>query len=95
MPNCGVEAKSICQILWCCPSSRDVWGECSRKIQKCSIGRDDFFRVASGLLEKLEHEKFEFLATLARGIWLRRNGVVFGGKFLRPQLVVQNAMEVV
>jgi hypothetical protein len=72
-----VEVENTCHILWHCPSSNDVWGDCIRKIQNCSNGKEDFLQIACEPLEKLENEEFELIATTARRIWVRRNSVIF------------------
>jgi hypothetical protein len=92
-PICGVEVETISHILWSCPSSSDVWGACSKKIQKCSIAAMDFTQMLGQLLVKMEKEDIEFLATVARRIWLRRNSFVFGGDFLPPNCLIKNATE--
>lgn len=43
------------------------------KIQKYSTGGDDFQQITCELLEKLENEELELIATIARRIWLHRN----------------------
>jgi hypothetical protein len=60
-PICGMDVENICHILWCCPSACDVWGECSRKIKKCSIGGDDFFQVVAELLDKVGGKRIQFI----------------------------------
>jgi hypothetical protein len=39
-------------------------------------------------------EELCLFARIARGMWLRRNEVVHGGKFLHPTLLVQKAVHV-
>lgn len=46
------------------------------------------------LLNKLEKEDFELLATVAQRKWLHRNAVVFGGDLINPTQLVKNAKEV-
>ncbi|GLT70004.1 hypothetical protein SLA2020_421090 [Shorea laevis] len=58
--------------------------ESSRKIQKLSIVEDDGFLLFEQLLEHLEDSDLELVASIARHIWLRRNLVVFEGRFNPP-----------
>jgi hypothetical protein len=43
------------------------------------------------LLEKLDREEVELVATIARKIWLHRNIVIFGREFTHPSQVIQSA----
>lgn len=46
-------------------------------------------------MDRVEKGDFKLIATIARGIWLRRNAVVFGRKFLRPNQPVKNEKEAI
>jgi hypothetical protein len=43
-------------------------------------------------MTKLKMRTFLLVACVARRIWLRRNTVVFGGKFLSPAQIVQSTL---
>ncbi|GLT54196.1 hypothetical protein SLA2020_274150 [Shorea laevis] len=58
--------------------------ECKAKIQKLSILAIDGFHLFESLEELLDDADLELVSALARGIWLRRNSVIFGGHFLSP-----------
>jgi hypothetical protein len=45
---------------------------------------EDFLKKSCELLEKLEEEEFELLATVARRNWLCINSVVYGGDSSHP-----------
>jgi hypothetical protein len=66
---CSVEVENTCYILWRC----HVQGNSNSKIQKYSTGGEDFQQITCELLEKLENEEFELIATIARRIWLHRS----------------------
>lgn len=83
-PLCGLASETTDHILWDCASSTAVWAKCSRKIQKLSIVESDGLCLFEQLLSKLNVDDLEFVACLARSIWLRRNSVVFGGIFTPP-----------
>jgi hypothetical protein len=59
--------------------------------------RDDFFffffQIAGDLLENLEKEEFVLVLTMARGIWLRQNTMVFGREFQHSNHIVNYAGE--
>lgn len=46
--------ETTCHILWRCPSSNDMWGDCAKKIQNISNGGEDFMLILGVLLERLE-----------------------------------------
>jgi hypothetical protein len=59
-PICELDVKNTSHILWRCPSSNDVWGDCffSFKKQNALADRGDaFLHTLSELLEKLEKKE--------------------------------------
>jgi hypothetical protein len=76
-PLCGLALETIGHILWSCPSPKDVWTECTRKIHKCTSDENDFLNIMDKLLDKLDMEELHFIATVARQIWIRRNKFIF------------------
>jgi hypothetical protein len=44
-PLCEREKETTGHILWSCPSARDVWMECGRKIQKFPSAEEDFIKI--------------------------------------------------
>lgn len=53
-PICGRSEETVCHILWHCPSTHDVWSECSPKIQKPPSFDEDFGSIAEIILEWLD-----------------------------------------
>lgn len=41
------------------------------------------------LIDKCKEDELEFFATLVRGLWFRRNKVVYGGEFTPPNILIQ------
>jgi hypothetical protein len=87
-PLCKSETETVGHIIWSCESSKDVWAECCRSIQKCSSDEDGFLEIFVKLASKLSEEELQLAAGVARQIWMRRNSVVFGGEFLSPSTMV-------
>lgn len=66
---------------------------CSSQIQKRSSADEDFLSIVMDLFRVLDSEDMALVATLARCVWLRRNGVVFGRPITSPASVLQKARE--
>jgi hypothetical protein len=86
-PCCGKEEKSILHALWGCPSAQDVWGY--------TVGV--WGRILSCCLNIFwpgwAREIWTYLlAIVARKIWLRRNSLVFDGKFIHPNILFSEAV---
>jgi hypothetical protein len=92
-PMCGIEPETSGHIIWNCDSSKAVWMECGRRIQKLSLATDDGLGLFESWMGKLEQEELNFVSCMARRIWLRRNSVVFGGLISPPGLLVQSTKE--
>lgn len=90
-PMCGVMAETSGHIIWECESSKAVWMECNRKIQKLSIIAEDGLVWFAMLMDKLDEEELCLVSVLARRIWLHRNSVVFGGQLSSPTFLVHSA----
>jgi hypothetical protein len=92
-PCCELEVETTSHALWFCPASRDVWG-CGPKIfQKSSSMESSFLSLFEGFLGRFGSEELDFMAIVARRIWLRRNSVVFEGVFTSPFSVFSSASE--
>jgi hypothetical protein len=63
------------------------------KIQKRSIEHEDFVAIIETLQWDMKPNDMELIAVVARTLWFRRNGVVLGGTFSHPSLLVSNAVE--
>jgi hypothetical protein len=92
-PICGREMEIVSHVIWSCQSARDVWSECCRTIQKCSIVEGDFPSIFTTLSGKLNDEEMHMMARVARQIWMRRNTVVFEGEFLSLVTLVRQALD--
>jgi hypothetical protein len=81
-PICKQEGESVEHILWTCESARDVWAECSSKLQKCATMEATFASLFTELADRLDDDEMQMVGVVARLIWLQRNGVVFGKAYL-------------
>ncbi|XP_059458269.1 uncharacterized protein LOC132187853 [Corylus avellana] len=88
-PIYGLKTETVGHILWSCPSARDVWTECYPKLSKCASLEADFIDIMAHLLERLDADQLQFMASVARQIWLRRNLVVFGGELTEPSTIIR------
>jgi hypothetical protein len=88
---CYREAESTLHALWSCPAAKDVWGACGPKIQKMNSSYSDLKMVFTDLMGRCNAEEAELCAVVAKGIWTRRNGVVFGEDFVNPDALIRGA----
>lgn len=63
-PLRGRVEETTGHILWSYPSVRDVWMECSRKIQKLPCVEDGFIHIFERILEKLDEAEVQLCAVL-------------------------------
>jgi hypothetical protein len=90
-PICKQEGESVEHIIWTCESARDVWAECSSKLQKCATMEVTFANLFTELADRLDADEMQKVAVVARLIWLRRNSVMFGGDFMSPNHILETA----
>jgi hypothetical protein len=64
-------AESIDHILWSCPSTKDVWTECSPKVSKFSSEATDFINIITQMMARVDEDEMQLIATISRLIWLR------------------------
>lgn len=88
-PVCGQETETVGHALWGCTSARDVWLECTPRIQKCISYEEEFSLIFERLLERLDANDIQLVGSVAIQIWLHRNSLIFNGEFLVPYLLVQ------
>jgi hypothetical protein len=89
---CGRESETVLHALWLCPSAQDVWGSCCLKIQKMQTMYRDLKEMLIDMLRRCDGEEAELFAVIAKGIWTKRNGVVFGKDFAHPKVIVNGAI---
>jgi hypothetical protein len=92
-PICSLEVETVGHILWHCPSARDVWMECGRRLHKCSFNSPDFMGIMDQLFKRLDADDIPVVVNVARQIWFQRNSVIFGGIFAHPKTVFQLATD--
>jgi hypothetical protein len=91
-PLCKTTTETIGHIIWSCESSKDIWVECCRSLQKCSSDEEGFPDIIEKLASKLSEDEMQLAVRVARQIWLRRSSVVFCGDFfLSPATMVSHA----
>jgi len=90
-PCCTLEAESIFHAVWSCGAARDVWGTTKSCFQKCSCEGPTFRDLFVYCMGRLSRDELEQMAVIARKIWLRRNALIFDGKFAHPDVVFDEA----
>lgn len=73
---CSSEGEIVMHILWSCPSALDVWGDCGKKIRKCSNTGNSFLEVLEFMFDNFVLEEVEFFVEIARRLSFRQNDVV-------------------
>jgi hypothetical protein len=63
--TCSQETKTILNVLWECPATRDVWGVCDQKIQKMGAVVADFRELMEIFSEKCNNEELGLIATIS------------------------------
>lgn len=76
-PVCVREVETTIHAVWCCPASSDVWAESDSPVQKWAVTEMDFMELWNKLNLSLEGDEIELVACTLRGIWLRRNSLIF------------------
>jgi hypothetical protein len=90
---CGQRQETVIHVLWECQSARDVWGCCSRGLQKRHSQEDDFLKLVENLTAVISKEDLGLFAVTAKGIWQRRNTFIHEGRFVHPNKIVNSARE--
>ncbi|XP_042944818.1 uncharacterized protein LOC122278700 [Carya illinoinensis] len=92
-PICESEEESIGHAIWNCVSASDVWNEIESPVQKWGCTEWDLFVVWAKMVENLSQEQLEFVATVMRKIWLRRNQFVFENVFIDPKILFKQVVD--
>jgi ribonuclease HI len=90
-PICEQVLESAYHILWNCPSACDVWSAGCPSFQKSSCEGSTFLQVVEEMYEKCDVGDFCLFVSIARRIWLRRNGLIHEGTFEHPDFLVKQA----
>jgi ribonuclease HI len=90
---CHRETEMVTHILWECPSTRDVWSACDRRVQKSQGIYGSFMEVMEMITERCTRDEVNLFAVTAKKIWARRNSVLHEGVFLHPTRIVREAKE--
>lgn len=83
-PICGIEVETANHILWSCPLASDVWSARERFFHKNNYLDGDFLQLVEKIYEKGGREMLNVFARQAKGIWMRRNGVIHGEVLTDP-----------
>jgi hypothetical protein len=89
---CEVEDETLIHALWTCPATQDVWGSKTSPFQKCYTSGVSFKEVFEDGIQLYSKEVLELLVVVARGIWFRRNKLVFEGAFSHPNDIFSTAL---
>lgn len=76
-PLCLQENETTEHILWECTAASDVWGQCSKKIQKSRVSHKSLKELMVEMFLKLNKEEMEELAVILWKLWRRINEFVF------------------
>ncbi|XP_042972813.1 uncharacterized protein LOC122304620 [Carya illinoinensis] len=91
-PICCLNEETIGHVLWSCPATSDVWAEKDSGLQKWICEEREFFKIWTDMQESLQKNRVEEIVMILRGLWSRRNKLVFESKFESPSRVVTNAI---
>lgn len=91
-PCCEVEDETLIHALWTCPAAQDIWGSKMSHFQKCYASGVSFKEVFEDGIQRYSKEILELLVVVARGIWFRRNKLVFERAFSHPDDVFSAAI---
>ena len=92
-PICEREPETTMHALWQCPSARDVWSAGGKLFQKSSFDEPKFSHVVKRMLCRGDSDGAAQFVSIARHIWLRRNGFIHDGSFRHPNRIVQQVMQ--
>jgi hypothetical protein len=90
---CEQEPESVFHVLWKCPLACDVWSARCATFQKSSYEGPTFMQVVEEMYEKCHRGEFCLFVSIARRIWLRRNGLIHEGTFEHPNFPVKQAQQ--
>lgn len=90
-PCCNIEEEDTLHALWSCPAAKDVWGCSHSCFQKLYCEGTNFSMLVEFCMGKLCKDELDLMAVISRRIWLRRNAMVFEGKFAHPNDVFSDA----
>jgi hypothetical protein len=90
---CHMEPETVCHILWDCPSTRDVWSACERRLQKSKGSYGSFLEVMEAITGWCTRDELNIFAVIAKRVWARRNSVLHGGVFIHPTRIVCEGKE--
>lgn len=88
-PVCGLGPESASHILWLCKSAQDVWGFSFKRLQKVVVMESSFKDLMSHLFTILDEEEMAIFAVTVYQLWQKRNSLVFEGKFMDPNALLQ------
>lgn len=92
-PICGRAVETTFHGLWQCPAAQDVWNVGGVIFQKSYFDGSAFIPVVEGMMDRCNDLSLALFVGISRRIWLRRNEVIFGGPFVHPNTIVQQAVQ--
>ncbi|XP_042942726.1 uncharacterized protein LOC122276900 [Carya illinoinensis] len=88
-PICSREEESILHTLWNCEVVKDVWGQCSMRLQKSTCSQLPMVLFFENMIKVLNDSEMQEFVMVARQLWLRRNSFIFKNKFLPPNCLLR------
>ncbi|XP_042939394.1 uncharacterized protein LOC122274419 [Carya illinoinensis] len=87
------EEESTTHALWSCPSAMDVWNQGPTVFQKSSNNAGDFKSLVEKSSASSYQDSLELFSVTAKGIWQRRNRMLFENAFTYPSQVARQAVD--
>ncbi|KAF5475420.1 hypothetical protein F2P56_007226, partial [Juglans regia] len=90
-PICNLEEETVVHVLWGCEAARDVWSQCSIKLQKCYLPQSSMLHLVEAIIVSMAPDVLQEFIIVAKRIWWRRNNFIFNRDFSHPNTLVREA----
>lgn len=92
-PICCQFSETAGHVLWKCEAAKDVWCKICKSIQKFSFSNHSFLTIWQTLANRLSLTELAEAAMVFKGIWMRRNEVIYKHNFLHlhPDMLLSKA----
>ncbi|KAG7994699.1 hypothetical protein I3843_01G071600 [Carya illinoinensis] len=88
----STKEENILHTLWNCEAAKDVWGQCSMRLQKSTCSQLPIMLFFENMIKALNDSKLQEFVMVARQLWLRRNVFIFKNKFLPPNCLLRETI---
>ncbi|XP_041026946.1 uncharacterized protein LOC121267144 [Juglans microcarpa x Juglans regia] len=90
---CNLEEETATHALWECESTRDVWSQCLKSLQKSHFSKMNMLEIFEAIAGIMDTDCLQEFAMVAKQIWWRRNEFIFNQVFRHPNTVVSAASQ--